>query len=84
MFVQRTSVAAAVVASIAALALGAARPSSGARGEERHVVAPGDTLWRLAEKRYTDDPRAGVWRIQQRNGLVGAALEPGDVLYLPP
>jgi hypothetical protein len=66
------------------LALSLARPSRGAGVEVRHVVEPGETLWAIAELRYGGDPRAGVWRIQQRNGLSGAALQPGAVLYLPP
>ena len=65
------------------LALAAPRPSSGAHGEERYVVRPGDTLWELAAARFDGDPRAGIWRIRERNGLGGVTLEPGEVLYLP-
>lgn len=65
------------------LALAVPRPSSGARGEQRYVVQPGDTLWELAVQRFGGDPRKGVWEIRERNGLAGAALEPGMVLYLP-
>ena len=67
----------------AALALAVPRPSSGAAGEQRYVVRPGDTLWALASERFGGDPRAGVWEIRERNGLAGALLEPGMVLYLP-
>jgi nucleoid-associated protein YgaU len=67
----------------AALALAAPRPSSGAAGERRYVVRPGDTLWALASERFGGDPRAGVWEIRERNGLADALLEPGMVLYLP-
>lgn len=66
-----------------ALALAVPRPSSGAHGEQRYVVRPGDTLWELAVQRFGGDPRKGVWEIRERNGLAGAALEPGMVLYLP-
>jgi nucleoid-associated protein YgaU len=65
------------------LALAAPRPSSGARGEERYVVRPGDTLWALAAERFGGDPRKGIWEIRQRNELAGALLVPGTVLYLP-
>lgn len=65
------------------LGLATARPSSGARVETRHVVRAGDTLWTIAEARYAGDPREGIWRISERNGLSGGALVPGTVLYLP-
>lgn len=66
-----------------ALLLVVPRPSSGAGSEERYVVRTGDTLWTLAAGRYTGDPREGVWRIRERNGLGATALQPGTVLYLP-
>jgi hypothetical protein len=66
------------------LALSFARPSRGAGAEVRHVVERGETLWKIAEERYGGDPRAGVWLIEQRNGVGGGALQPGTVLYLPP
>jgi hypothetical protein len=67
----------------AALLLAFARPSSGSGPEERYVVRAGDTLWELAADRYSGDPREGVWRIRERNGLQGAALQEGMILYLP-
>ena len=60
-----------------------ARPSSGAGGESRYLVRPGDTLWAIAADRYAGDPRKAVWRISERNGLAGRALQPGTLLYLP-
>ena len=51
--------------------------------EERYVVRTGDTLWSLAAERYGGDPREGVWRIRERNGLQGGALQAGIILYLP-
>jgi nucleoid-associated protein YgaU len=65
------------------LALAAPRPSSGAGGEERYVVRPGDTLWELAAERFGGDPRKGIWEIQERNDLAAELLVPGTVLYLP-
>jgi nucleoid-associated protein YgaU len=58
--------------------------SSGASGPALHYrVKPGDTLWAIAAARYGGDPRAGIWRIQQRNHLADAAISPGELLVLP-
>jgi nucleoid-associated protein YgaU len=72
-----------VLALLLALALSLARPSQGAGAETRYVVRAGDTLWSIAAKRYSGDPRRAVWRIEQRNGLSGEVIQPGTVLYLP-
>lgn len=72
-----------LLALVGVLALAAPRPSSGALPEERYVVRPGDTLWKLAVERFRGDPREGVWEIRQRNGLAGSVLQPGTVLHLP-
>jgi hypothetical protein len=82
MFARRWYLAALVLAGTLALTL--PRPSSGASGEAPYVVRPGDTLWRLADERFGGDPREGVWRIKERNGLLSASLQPGMILYLPP
>ncbi len=84
MFVRRMVVPVALVVSILALALGAARPTSGAGEERRYLVKPGDTLWAIADARYAGDPREAIWRIKQRNGLETSVLTPGQVLALPP
>jgi hypothetical protein len=68
---------------VLALALALARPSRGAGAEKRYVVRVGDTLWTIAADRYAGDPRKGVWRIEQRNGLTGIPLQPGTILFLP-
>ena len=69
--------------ALVALALSTAHPSRGASPEARHLVRSGETLWSIASARYAGDPRAAIWRIQQRNGLTGEQLQPGTVLYLP-
>jgi nucleoid-associated protein YgaU len=79
----RASKTALLLALILVAAALTARPSSGAGGESRYVVRPGDTLWAIAAHRYAGDPRKAVWRISERNGLGGEGLQPGTVLYLP-
>lgn len=83
MFATRLWIYACVAFVVLAAALMNARASQGAAPETRHVVAAGETLWDIAEVGYDGDPREAVWRIEQRNGLTGAALVPGTVLYLP-
>lgn len=59
------------------------RPSEGAGREQVYVVRPTDTLWSIAAGRYAGDPREAIWEIQQRNGLTGTLLVPGQKLVLP-
>ena len=61
----------------------AARQSSGAGHPQTYVVRPGDTLWSIATAHYADDPREGIWKIERRNGLPGATIQPGERLVLP-
>jgi LysM repeat protein len=57
---------------------------SGASGpEQRYRVRPGDTLWSIAAAHFAGDPRKGVWQLQERNGLDGTLIVPGQVLTLP-
>ena len=73
-----------LVAFVLALAVAvSARTSDSAGPEQRYVVKPYDTLWSIATSHYAGDPREAVWEIQQRNGLAGAAIAPGQVLRLP-
>lgn len=81
MFAFRSFLALSAVLAVLVLAL--ARPSGGAGPEERYVVHAGDTLWDLAADRYGGDPREGVWRIRERNGLHAETLQAGMILYLP-
>ena len=48
-----------------------------------YVVQRGDTLWAIASERYAGDPREGIWKLQQRNHLVGTTISPGQRLVLP-
>ena len=60
-----------------------ARASTAAAPERAYVVKRGDTLWSIASQRYGGDPRGGVWKIEQRNGLHGRALVAGQRIALP-
>ena len=60
-----------------------ARTSDSAGPEQRYVVKHYDTLWSIAASHYAGDPREAVWKIEQRNGLSGSTITPGQVLRLP-
>ena len=60
-----------------------ARTSDSAGPEQQYVVKRYDTLWGIATSHYAGDPREAVWKIEQRNGLSGAPITPGQVLQLP-
>ena len=48
------------------------------------TVAPGDTLWTLAEARHPgEDPRPAIAEIKAANGLESSTLQPGQVLVVP-
>ena len=68
----------------AALSVGfLARSSHGAGPERTLVVRPGDTLWSIAVRTYSGDPREGVWKLERRNHLADATIVPGERLVLP-
>ena len=60
-----------------------ARVSRGAGPERSYVVKPTDTLWTIAAHTYAGDVREGVWKLQQRNHLHSATIQPGQKLLLP-
>jgi LysM repeat protein len=60
-----------------------ARASTAAGPDRVYTVKPGDTLWSIATSRYGGDPRSGVWKIEQRNGLSGRQLVAGTRIVLP-
>lgn len=73
-----------VIGLIAVVAwAGFAHTSEGAGRERAYVVQPADTLWSIAASHYAGDPREAIWRLQQRNGLDGTTLVPGQRLVLP-
>lgn len=73
-----------LVAFVLALAVAVSARTSGSAGpEQRYVVKRYDTLWSIATSHYAGDPREAVWKIEQRNGLSGATITPGEVLRLP-
>jgi LysM repeat protein len=83
MFVSRLILVGVVLLAFLVLALGAARPSSGAAPETRYVVKPGDTLWRIAVDHTGGDLREAVWRLTEENDLASPLLQPGQVLLIP-
>jgi LysM repeat protein len=61
----------------------AAHASDGAGRPERYTVKPYDTLWSIATSHYGGDPRAAIYRLEERNGLAGTVVQPGQKLVLP-
>ena len=74
-----------LAATLVALVLWAvaAHSSESARKAERYTVKPYDTLWSIATSHYGGDPRGVIYRLQERNGLVGTTVRPGQKLVLP-
>ena len=72
-----------IIALVTVAVAWGARSSNGAGGEDAYVVRAGDTLWSIAASHIAGDPREGVWKLQQRNQLAGAVLQPGQWLVLP-
>ena len=73
-----------VITGLLALAVAwGARRSDGAGQEQAYVVRSGDTLWTIAASHYGGDPREAVYRLENRNHLAGALLQPGQKLVLP-
>jgi len=61
----------------------AAHSSNGAGKARIYTVKPYDTLWSIASSHYGGDPRDAIYRLEQRNGLDGTVVRPGQKLVLP-
>jgi LysM repeat protein len=61
----------------------AAHSSNGAGKPQIYTVKPYDTLWSIASAHYGGDPRWAIYRLEQRNGLEGTVVRPGQKLVLP-
>jgi LysM repeat protein len=60
-----------------------ARDTGAGPTPRKHTVHAGETLWSIAAARYGGDPRAGVWKLQQANGLDDPTIVPGQRLLVP-
>jgi LysM repeat protein len=61
----------------------AAHSSSGAGRPHIYTVKRYDTLWSIASSHYGGDPRAAIYRLEERNDLAGTVVQPGQKLVLP-
>ena len=58
--------------------------ASNSAGKARiYTVKRYDTLWSIATSHYGGDPRGAIYRLEQRNGLDGTVVRPGQKLVLP-
>jgi nucleoid-associated protein YgaU len=81
----RLAVLIAAVSTVFLLIGGAADAEAPPTGTVEYVVAPGDTLWQIAQELSTpgDDLRRIIHDIRQTSGLDSSAIYPGQVLRVP-
>jgi nucleoid-associated protein YgaU len=73
-----------LLVGIAVLVWSVVARSSEAHGPKQVVtVKPYDTLWTIAQRHYSGDPRDAIWRIEHANHLHGADVAVGQRLVLP-
>lgn len=74
-----------VVVLAAALVLASARLAYGSEPVRLQtvVVAPGDSLWSIAQAHYAGDPRPRVEQILRLNHLASPVVVPGESLQIP-
>ena len=73
----------AALAGLTVVAAVAVHSSGGAGRPQLYTVRAGDTLWEIASSHYAGDPREAIERVERRNGLRSATLQPGQRLILP-
>lgn len=61
----------------------AADSSIQARQPHIHVISKGETLWSLASRYGSGDPREFIHDVRVLNGLKGPTIFPGQELVLP-
>ncbi len=73
---------------VAALAFALHAGSGAGAGPQtvRYTVAPGETLWEIAEENTLpgEDPRPKLEAIREANDLSGSTIHPGMTLEVPP
>lgn len=76
----------ALIVGVVALLLwsAAAGRSESAGPRQSYTVRAHDTLWSIAVANYAGDPREGVWKLRERNGIVNGLIRPGQRLVIPP
>jgi nucleoid-associated protein YgaU len=73
----------AILALVIVIGLRSAPDSQGGETPRSYVVQPGDSLWVIAERIASGDPRDTVGEIEELNRLDGATIQAGQTLLLP-
>ena len=82
-YARRRFTALLVLLVVGLLAFQFTARGDGAEPPTPYAVQSGDTLWDIAARTYSGDPRHGVEAIQSANRLASAELRPGMLLLLP-